>query len=303
MDQFEALRKGVTVYQMSSMLNQALEGTAVARLETGDEIHNLVLGYRKSDIATLEDLMNIGFYNASGSYLRLGDVARFSESLGPFNIPRENQQVIGYVRAQFHGQNLSSATREAMAALADIELPAGYTIREAASSQMADVFGELRLVLAVAALLVYLVMAAQFESFLNPLIIICSLPLAFTGGVIALRITGGALSIPAMIGAAVLAGILVNDGIIMVDFINQQRRIHGLPLHEAIIEGAAARLRPILMTTITTILGLVPLAMGLGEGSQLQAPMGLVIIGGQISGTLLLLIVIPAVYLVANRKS
>jgi hypothetical protein len=116
-----------------------------------------------------------------------------------------------------------------------------------------------------------------------------------------LMITGNSISIPAMIGVVVLSGILVNDGIIMVDFINQQRRIHGLPLREAIIEGAAARLRPILMTTATTVLGLLPLALGFGEGSQLQAPMAITIIGGQITGTLLLLLAIPSIYKVLTR--
>jgi hydrophobic/amphiphilic exporter-1 (mainly G- bacteria), HAE1 family len=106
-----------------------------------------------------------------------------------------------------------------------------------------------------------------------------------------------------MIGVVVLSGILVNDGIIMVDFINQQRRIHGLPLREAIIEGAAARLRPILMTTATTVLGLLPLALGFGEGSQLQAPMAITIIGGQITGTLLLLLAIPSIYKVLTREA
>ena len=167
---------------------------------------------------------------------------------------------------------------------------------------MQDVFDELELVLLLAALLVYLVMAAQFESLLHPFIIICSLPLAFGGSIIALLLTGNSLNVPALIGAVVLAGILVNNGIIMVDFINQQRRLHGVPLNEAIITGATTRLRPILMTTITTILGLIPLALALGEGSQLQAPMAIVIIGGQITGTALLLAVIPAIYRLASRE-
>jgi HAE1 family hydrophobic/amphiphilic exporter-1 len=167
---------------------------------------------------------------------------------------------------------------------------------------MAEVFDELYLVLIVAAFLVYLVMAAQFESFLHPFIIISSLPLALSGSVIALKITGNGLSIPAIIGGVVLVGILVNSGIIMVDFINQLRNIHGLPLKEAIIDGATARLRPILMTTLTTILGLVPLSLGLGQGSQLQAPMAIAVIGGMTSGTILLLGFVPALYYLLNRR-
>ncbi len=168
---------------------------------------------------------------------------------------------------------------------------------------MEEAFGELELVFIVAALLVYFVMAAQFESLLYPFIIILSLPLAFTGAILALLITKNSVSVPAMIGAIVLSGVFVNSGIIMVDFINQLRHIHGLPLKEAIIEGAIARLRPILMTTLTTILGLLPLAFGLGgQGSQIQAPMAITIIGGQIAGTLLLLIIIPALYYVFSRR-
>ena len=167
---------------------------------------------------------------------------------------------------------------------------------------MAEVYDELYLVLIVSVFLVYLVMAAQFESFLHPFIIICSLPLGLVGSIIALMITGRGLSIPALIGSIVLVGILVNSGIIMVDFINQLRRIHGKPLEEAIITGASTRLRPILMTTLTTILGLVPLSLGLGQGSQVQAPMAIALIGGMTSGTVLLLGFIPALYYLINRK-
>ena len=167
---------------------------------------------------------------------------------------------------------------------------------------MAEVYDDLYLVLVVSIFLVYLVMAAQFESFLHPFIIICSLPLGLAGSVIALYITGNSLSIPAIIGGIVLVGVLVNSGIIMVDFINQLRRIHGRPLEEAIVTGAATRLRPILMTTITTILGLVPLSLGLGQGSQLQAPMGISLIGGMTAGTILLLGFIPALYYLVNRR-
>ena len=167
---------------------------------------------------------------------------------------------------------------------------------------MEEAFDELELVLVIAAILVYLVMAAQFESLLYPFIIICTLPLAFTGTMIALLITGNSMSIPAMIGIIVLSGILVNDSIIMVDFINQQRRIHGLSLRKAIIEGATARLRPILMITITTILGLTPLAFGIGEGAEMQAPMAITVIGGQITGTILLLVVIPAIYMLVSKE-
>ncbi len=303
LDQSDALQKGVTQLTVATAVRQALEGIPVSRIETAGGILNVVLGYEREEIKTLEDLGRIGFYTPGGEYVRLEEVATLTEAFGPRSIPRENQQVVGQIQMQYGDLDLGSATTEALTALEVIDLPEGYEIKTAGSSTlMDDVLEELQLVVVMAALLVYLVMAAQFESLLHPFMIILSLPLAYAGSILALIITGQNISVPAMIGIVVLSGILVNDGIIMVDFINQQRRIHGRPLREAIIEGATARLRPILMTTATTVLGLLPLALGFGEGGQLQAPMAITIIGGQITGTILLLVAIPSVYVVLTRE-
>lgn len=304
LDQGEALQKGVTLVQVATAVRQALEGIPVSRIETDAGVLSVVLGYQKSDIRTMDDLGKIGFYTPSGEYLQLEQVAELSEAFGPQSIPREDQKIVGQIQLQYGSMDLGAATDEALALLEErIVLPPGYEIKTAGSSNlMGDVMSELQLVILMAALLVYLVMAAQFESLLHPFIIVLSLPLAYAGSIMALALTGNSISIPAMIGIVVLSGILVNDGIIMVDFINQQRRLHGLPLKEAIIEGAAARLRPIMMTTATTVLGLLPLALGFGEGAQIQAPMAITIIGGQITGTLLLLLAIPSVYVVLTRE-
>jgi len=304
LDHNQALQKGVTLVQVATAVRQALEGIPVSRIETDIGILNIVLGYEKTDINTIEDLGRIGFYSPSGEFLHLDEVAELTEAFGPQSIPRENQQVVGQIKIQYSDVDLGTATDLAFTAVDEIAMPDGYEIKAAGSSNlMGDVISELQLVLFIAGLLVYLVMAAQFESLLHPFIIICSLPLAYTGAVLGLIITGNSVSIPAMIGIVVLSGILVNDGIIMVDFINQQRRIYGLPLKEAIVEGASARLRPILMTTATTVLGLMPLALGFGEGSQLQAPMAITIIGGQITGTILLLLAIPSIYKVVTKDT
>ncbi len=302
LDQSQALQKGVTQVQVATAVRQALEGIPVSRIETDAGILSVVLGYQKSDIRTIDDIGMIGFYTPAGEYLQLEEVASISEAFGPQSIPREDQKIVGQIQMQYGDIDLGSATDLALEELETIILPEGYSIEPAGSfTIMGEALSELQLVLIVAALLVYLVMAAQFESLRHPFIIICSLPLAYVGSILALIVTGNNLSIPAMIGLVVLSGILVNDGIIMVDFINQQIRIHGLPLREAIIEGATARLRPILMTTATTCLGLLPLAMGFGEGSQLQAPMAITIIGGQITGTFLLLLAIPSIYRLITR--
>lgn len=301
LDHQAALRKGVTLYQIATVVRQALEGTPVARLEREEGVLDLVLRYNENAVSTIADLENIGFYAPSGVFVRLGEVARLTQGEGPAGITRENREPVGIVQAEYQG-NLGAVSRQAMEIAAGMKMPPGYSIRASGTTALMDeVFGELELVLLLALLLVYLVMAAQFESLLYPLIIILTVPLAFTGGIAALLLTGKSISVPAIIGAVVLSGVLVNSGIIMVDLINQYRRTGNLPLRSAVIEGAASRLRPILMTTITTILGLVPLALGLGEGSQLQAPMAIVIIGGQIAGTVLLLVIIPAVYMLASR--
>lgn len=297
------LKKGVTTFQAAMMVRQALEGIEVARLETKRGVYNLILSYDKEKMNSIDELQKTGFYTPGGSYLQLSEVASFDQGYGPASIPRENQRIVGLVNAQYRG-NLGDVTREVMEAVGEMNLPPEYTVSTAGTaSLMEEVFEELELLLIMAALLVYLIMAAQFESLLHPLIIILSLPLAFSGSVFALLLTGNSISVPALIGAVVLAGILVNDGIIMIDLINQKRRLHGLSLQEAVIQGAGARMRPILMTTITTILGLLPLALGLGQGSQLQAPMAIVIIGGQVTGTALLLFILPAGYKLISKET
>jgi len=304
LDHSEALKRGVTLAQVAGAVREALEGLPVSRLETETGILQIILGYEKQELKTVEDLGSVGFYTAGGQYVRIDEVATLEEAFGPRSIPREDREIVGQVEAQYGNIDLGTARSEAFEALQVIDLPPGYEIKTAGSAVlMDDVLEELELVLIVAALLVYLVMAAQFESLLHPFIIICTLPLAYAGSIIALMITGNSISVPALIGLIVLSGILVNDGIIMVDYINQQRRLHGLKLSEAIIEGAAARLRPILMTTATTALGLLPLAMGFGEGAQLQAPMAIAIIGGQFTGTILLLLAVPSIYRVVTRET
>ncbi len=303
LDHSEALQKGVTLAQVAGAVRESLEGVPVSRIETSTGIMNIVLGYEKQDIKTIEDLGEVGFYTGGGEYVRINQVAELEESFGPRSIPRENREIVGQIEAQYGSIDLGTATDIALEALDEIALPAGYEITTAGSAvMMGEILDELELVLFVAMILVYLVMAAQFESLLHPFIIICTLPLAYAGSIIALMITGNNISVPALIGLIVLSGILVNDGIIMIDYINQQRRLHGLELKRAIVEGAAARLRPILMTTATTALGLFPLALGIGEGAELQAPMAIAIIGGQFTGTLLLLLAVPSIYKVVTRE-
>ena len=166
---------------------------------------------------------------------------------------------------------------------------------------IADAMNQLYLMLLLAVIFIYLVMVAQFQSLLSPFIIMFTIPLAFTGGLFALYFTGNEVSVVAMIGFVMLAGIIVNNGIVMVDFINQLRR-GGMEKKDAIIESGKTRLRPILMTALTTILSMSTMAVGLGEGSEMMQPMAIVTVGGLLYGTLLTLIVVPCIYDAFNRN-
>jgi HAE1 family hydrophobic/amphiphilic exporter-1 len=167
---------------------------------------------------------------------------------------------------------------------------------------MAVSFRSLQLALLLAVFLVYLVMASQFESLLHPFVIMFTIPLALIGAVFALWITGSTLSVVVFIGLILLAGIVVNNAIVLIDFINQLRE-RGMEKLEAIVEAGRSRLRPIMMTTLTTVLGLLPLALGLGEGAEVRAPMAITVIGGLTVSTMLTLLVIPVMYAVMDRKA
>jgi HAE1 family hydrophobic/amphiphilic exporter-1 len=167
---------------------------------------------------------------------------------------------------------------------------------------MAVSFRSLQLALLLAVFLVYLVMASQFESLLHPFVIMFTIPLALIGAVFALWITGSTLSVVVFIGLILLAGIVVNNAIVLIDFINQLRE-KGMEKLEAIVEAGRSRLRPIMMTTLTTVLGLLPLALGLGEGAEVRAPMAITVIGGLTVSTMLTLLVIPVMYAVMDRRA
>jgi HAE1 family hydrophobic/amphiphilic exporter-1 len=181
-------------------------------------------------------------------------------------------------------------------------MPTDINVRLAGQNEeMAMSFRSLQFALILAIFLVYLVMASQFESFLHPFVIIFTIPLALIGAVLALWITDSTISVVVFIGLILLAGIVVNNAIVLIDLINKLRA-KGMEKAEAIIEGGRSRLRPILMTTLTTVLGLLPLAMGFGEGAEVRAPMAITVIGGLLVSTLLTLIVIPVVYSIMDRK-
>ena len=221
---------------------------------------------------------------------------------GPSEIRRIDQQRAVAVTANVQGTDLGSATAQVESALKGLGLPGGFSYMISGQNrEMERSMESLAFALALAIFLVYIVMASQFESLIHPLIIMFSVPLAMVGALAALAAAGMALSIVVFIGFIMLAGIVVNNAIVLVDYINRLRR-DGVERRAAIVTAASARLRPILMTTTTTVLALLPMALGYGEGAEIRTPMALTVIAGLTSSTLLTLIVIPTVYSLVDRR-
>jgi HAE1 family hydrophobic/amphiphilic exporter-1 len=228
----------------------------------------------------------------------LATVERFD---GPSNILRINQERITEIKADLGELDLRTATERARVILDAIEWPEGYRYEIGGSAEeQADSFSYLLLAFLIAAILTYMVMASQFESFSEPFIIIATIPLALSGVLIILLVTGTPISVTSMVGLILLTGIVVNNGIVMIDYI-KILQVRGVNRFDAIVQGATRRLRPILMTALTTILSMVPLALELGAGSETWSPMARTVIGGLTMSTFLMLFVVPSLYLILNE--
>lgn len=221
---------------------------------------------------------------------------------------RENQQDSIVITATFEGKDMGSVAMNVQNAInemvKDLNINTDqYTIKTGGGAEMMDdAFASLLLAVVLAIVFVYMVMASQFESLLQPFIIMFTLPLAIIGVILGLFVTGYAFGVTAFIGIIILVGIVVNNAIVFIDYTNQLRA-KGMLVREALIQAGATRLRPIVMTALTTMLGLLPLAIGLGEGTELQAPMAIAVIGGLMSSTVLTLVVIPVIYsLLTSRQ-
>ncbi len=233
----------------------------------------------------------------------LSDLVEFQNTEGFASINREAQNRYVTVTAGIEdGYNIGLVSSDISRALADYEVPDGYSIEMAGEDEtIKEAMTEVFKMLALAVVFMYLIMVAQFQSLLSPFIVMFTIPLAFTGGLFGLYLTDNPVSVIAMIGFVMLSGIIVNNGIVLVDYINQLRR-GGMEKKEAIVEAGRTRLRPIIMTALTTILGLFTMALGIGMGADMVQPMAIVTIGGLTYGTLLTLFVVPCIYDILNRK-
>lgn len=229
-------------------------------------------------------------------FIPLSAVAKVSDQLGPVDIEHESQRRLATVALTVEGRDLGAVIEDVEGQLATLAIPEGVeVITGGAAEDLRDAFFKLALALLAALTLVYMVMASQFESLVEPFVIMFTVPLASVGVVLALALTGTTLQVTALVGVILLGGVIVNNGIVLIDVL-KRRRAEGRDLVEAALEAARTRLRPILMTALTTILGMLPLALGIGDGAETWAPMARAVIGGMIVGTALTLFVIPALY-------
>lgn len=292
---------GLTASQVASVVKSSITGTIATQYKyKGTEIDVKIIGDDniKRSLHNLESLL---ITTPLGTSIPLGQVAEFEIAKGPIAINRTDQVRTVTITSQISGRDLGAISQEINQKLQNYDMPRGYEYKFGGErEEMIESFKDLALALLLAILLVYMIMASQFESLLNPFIIMFTVPLAVAGGSIGLFVTRRTLSVPSIIGVIMLAGIVVNNAIVLVDYINTLRR-RGIERDEAILKAGPTRLRPILMTTLTTVLGLLPLALGIGEGAEAQAPMATVVIFGLMLSTLLTLVFIPAIYIVFDN--
>jgi hydrophobic/amphiphilic exporter-1 (mainly G- bacteria), HAE1 family len=301
-DHERAARLGLRADQIADTVVRQVRGEVATRYTWRERRIDVLVRAREDQRESLERLARLVVNPGAERPITLDAVADLSLAIGPSEIRRIAQQRVALITANPGFGDLGRAAEEARSILAEIPMPIGMSARVTGQSEeMQSAFASLLLALALAVFLVYLVMASQFESLLHPFVILLTIPLALTGAVFGLWVTGSSLSVVVFIGLIMLAGIVVNNAIVLVTRINQLRET-GLARLEAIVEGGMARLRPIVMTTLTTTLGLLPLALGFGEGAEMRAPMAITVIGGLLLATLLTLVVIPVVYSLLDRR-
>ncbi len=288
---------GLNTATVGTYVRNRVQGLTASKYREDGEEYDIIVRYDAPFRRSIEDIRNILIYTPKGSQVRLKDVGEVTMEETPPVIEREDRQRILTVKSMIgDGYVLGDIASKVEDAVAELEVPDGLFVEIGGTIEdQEESFADMGLLLVLIIILVYIVMATQFESLRMPFIIMFSLPFAFTGVFLALYLSSTPLSVIALIGAIMLVGIVVKNGIVIVDYMNLLRE-RGMSIGEAVITAGRSRLRPILMTTLTTILGMVPLAFGSGQGSEAWQPMGIAVIGGLTFSTILTLVVIPVIY-------
>ncbi len=293
---------GLSIGNIAGLLRDKIQGTMATRFVRSGRDVDVMVRLEEKDRQRLQQLDNLAVGYKEGRPIYLSSVADIQYEIGPSQIKRINKERGAVISAGVLGNDLGSAGVALKPILdeARLQFPEAHIRLGGQSAEMEDAFGSLLLMILLAVFLVYLVMASQFESLVHPFLILFTIPIGMVGGLVALYLAGLQISVIALIGFVMLAGIVVNNAIVLIDYINQLRR-DGRSLYDALVIAGNRRLRPIFMTTTTTVLGLIPMALGLGSGAEMRAPLAISVIGGLVFSTFLTLIIIPVLYGTVNR--
>ncbi len=301
-DRAKLSMNGLNITNAATAVRNRINGVIATQFREDGEEYDIVV---KNDLkfrTNIDDIKSIMLYNSMGKAVRLSEVADVIEDFAPPSIEHLDRERVIKVSGAIYKRALGDIAADINKEVAKITLPSGIAVKmTGAFEEQQESFADMFTLLLLVVMLTYIVMAAQFESFRDPFIIMLSLPFAFTGVFVALWLTGTSLSLIALIGAVMLVGIVVKNGIVLIDYINLNKE-RGMSVMRAVVSGGKSRLRPVLMTTITTILGMAPMAIGIGEGSEIWQPMGIAIIGGLTVSTILTLVVIPTIYASLNVR-
>src|SRR5690554_3745451 len=287
---------GLNMATASNAVRNRINGLVMSRYREDGEEYNIRVRFEEQYRQSIEDIENILIYNPMGSGVRVRDLGTVVESSSLPQIDRQDRERIVTVTGTIYGRALSEVVKDVDAILAQIDVPTGVQIEIGGTLEdQQESFAELALLLLIVSILIYIVLASQFESLTYPFMIILTIPFAFTGGLLLLAITGEPLGIMGYVGLIMLVGMVVKNAIVLIDYINLNRE-RGMSIITAVVHGGRSRLRPVLMTTLTTILGMIPLAIGTGQGSEMWRALGIAIIGGMTFSTIITLILIPALY-------
>ena len=297
----KAAKHGLNSATVASYVRSRINGYTAGYLkEDGDE-YDILVRLSEKDRNSISDIENLTIPTSTGSLIKLSELASIEEYFAPPQIERKTRQRMLTIAVTPHDISLGELAVAIQAEVDKLERPIGVTVRYGGDyEEQQETFGDIILLLTLIIILVYVVMASQFESFTNPFIIMMSVPFAISGVIIALWVTGTSLDMIGALGVVMLVGIVVKNGIVLVDYINLMRE-RGYELNQAIELSGASRLRPVLMTAFTTLLGMLPMAMSAGEGSEMWQPLGIVVIGGLLVSTLVTLIVVPVMYGIMAR--
>lgn len=294
---------GMTNSTAASAIKIALDGQVAGQYTEDGTEYDIRVKFPDDATATLDDLKNVKLTAPTGSIITIVDIAEIEQAGGPVSLTRENQKKSVNVTASLYNRSLSDASADVQKAIDSLKLPDGYNVTLGGTyEQMTEAFSGLFMALGLAVLLIYMVMAAQFESLLQPLIIMFSIPLALIGVFLVLFLSRNTINVTALIGIIMLVGTVVNNAIVLTDYINQHKETYDGPLSDLIVEAGKNRLRPILMTTLTSVLGYLPSILSRSQGSEMMRPLAWTLLGGLSVSTLLTLVFIPTVYSYAEEK-